>query len=538
MVPGAGWLTSDGLSGTYTNTQPVNENPKSLVAEGGWLNGFGSLFYNRIHITPQRIDLGNLLTPQVRTVEVWNSFLVSVDLEAVTAQNNEGVTINAPVSVPGVFLPLQNVIYTISAFIDGPSVIDALFLLTIDGVDYPIFVVGSRIVIFPFLADWSDNVSEVLEWLSSVTQSDNGTEQRAQLRNSPRKALTYSIKTMTPRASQYLESLLYGWQARNFAVPNVTDRARLLTGASAGVLELELNTENLAFYPGESALLYSDFQHFEAAEVLSITPTKLNLVRPTNNPWPAGTKVLPLKVGHMDNAQSLTRKTDYHTQATLTFRLQAGPGSPAIPTSSIPVSYRGQEVYLVKPDWSVDPTFNYTNNFDTFGDGDPGLLEFSEVSPFPIILRQHRWLLRDRTQITAYKAFQGRRNGRVVPVWLPTFNADFFITANVISSATSITVEDNGYYALASSTDARRDVAIFLYGVTTPIMKHIDSVVDNGDGTVNLVFSETIGTTITKEQVSRISHLNLYRNATDALSFTWLSDTVAVVTPTFALVKG
>lgn len=77
------------LSGPQTNTQPVDENPTSNA--GDYLGGFVDHLYNKIHINPPALDMGNLVSNQLRTVELWNAFFTSVNLSSFVGTNTEGI---------------------------------------------------------------------------------------------------------------------------------------------------------------------------------------------------------------------------------------------------------------------------------------------------------------------------------------------------------------------------------------------------------------------------------------------------------------
>src|SRR3546814_21041247 len=65
-------------------------------------------FYNRIHISPSRIDLGNLISVQTRNVVVWNAWLDQPrSLTALAFVAAGGITATGEGALPLAFAPLQ-----------------------------------------------------------------------------------------------------------------------------------------------------------------------------------------------------------------------------------------------------------------------------------------------------------------------------------------------------------------------------------------------------------------------------------------------
>lgn len=535
---GDGWLASQGNAGIYASTQPVAENPRSLVGHGGFSTGYGALFYNRIHMTPSLVDFGNLLTDSARYVELWNGFLASKPLESLASAGADGVSLDSPVAVPSTLLPLQAVVYTLTVITDGPAEINALFTWQVDGQDLLLIVVGSRVVVFPFLPNWEDGLEEELAWKTSIERAYAGDEQRAQLRNSARKRLQYPVLLRSAHDSARLENLLFGWQARNFAVPIATERSRLTAHAPALSTTLYFDTTDLGFYDGQQIVLISSSESYEAAEIDTVNVDHVTLRHELGSSWAAGTPVYPVGVAHLQNQQEIARHSNYYSGATFDWLFQPTEANANTPsTGTISTTYRDIEVYLLKPDWVSPPTFSFDNQFVTLGADDIGALAFDQKADFPMIIRQHRYVHKTRAQIAAFRQFLARRRGRLSACWVPSWNSDFIITAPVDSSASVITVKDNGYRAFVDAHDARRDIAIFLKSQTVPVMCRINSTVDNFNGTINLVLSAVVGQSFDPADIRQVCHLNLFRFGSDALTLQWPTRNVVLAMLSWLLVK-
>lgn len=536
--PSDAWLASTSNTGTRTNTQPVTENPQNYAGFGEFAAGYGGIFYNRVQIQPSLIDLGNLLTEQSRYVSVWNGFLSAKEIESIAAANAEGVNINVPVPVPSTLGPLQEVIYTVTGTTQGPSRIDATFTWTIDGEEYDLRILGNRIVVFPFLADWKDGLTEELAWMSSVERAYDGGEQRRELRNAARKKFNYAIKFLDRHQTARFENILFGWQARNYAVPIPSSRTRLESNVGIGASALSMNTVDRGFYAGQPAVIMTGPDKFEAVEIDTVTDTGITLARPIVQNWLKGSYVFAAGAAHLQQQQPLNRVSSHYGTAQLDWDFEVTDANANTPSGAAAVVYRSQEVYLAKPSRKPNPSFTFQDMFDVFGADDVGELDFEPTSDWPTIIRQHLYIYKTRAEIMAFRRFLKRRAGRVVPVWLPSWNDDFIIAANVDSSSSAIVVRDNGYRSFVNGHEARRDIAIFRYGVALPIMLRITDVADNFDGTVNLIFDSTVGTTFTKEAVKQICHMNLFRLGSDSVTLQWHTDTAMSATLNFIMVKA
>src|SRR3546814_15170582 len=83
-------------------------------------------FYNRIHIAPSRIDLGNLISVQTRNVVVWNAWLDQPrSLTALDFVAAGGITATGEGALPLAFAPLQQRTWSIAVGTEGPAVLDA-----------------------------------------------------------------------------------------------------------------------------------------------------------------------------------------------------------------------------------------------------------------------------------------------------------------------------------------------------------------------------------------------------------------------------
>src|SRR5574338_82295 len=74
--------------------------PGSGPRVGAIAHSFERDWYNRVHIIPARIDLGNLFQDQLRTIDVWNAHFVSRTLSSILETGTDGLTLTRPGGAP------------------------------------------------------------------------------------------------------------------------------------------------------------------------------------------------------------------------------------------------------------------------------------------------------------------------------------------------------------------------------------------------------------------------------------------------------
>lgn len=85
----------------------------------------GLNWFDMLHILPRRIDAGNILTTQVRTLDIYNAFLYEEhDLEAFINNAGAGTNITDLPSLPYSIPPLKSLLMTLEITPDGAPTIN------------------------------------------------------------------------------------------------------------------------------------------------------------------------------------------------------------------------------------------------------------------------------------------------------------------------------------------------------------------------------------------------------------------------------
>lgn len=519
------------IHGASTFHGQVSEIP--FAKYGDLWNGVNWTLYNHILIFPPLIVLGNLLTNQTRTIQVWNSFGVPKTISDFTTLNDDGITVTEPVTIPYVLKPLELITYVVEISTDGPATINATYTWTVDGADYIANIVGKRAFIFPFPPNYRDEITESLEWKSDIIRSRSGHEQRRAIRTKPRRQFEYSY-TLGKEDNQRLQNILWGWQNRVFALPVWTDKLITTSPINIGDIVINLDTTNFSYKAGDSLILYKDADDFEVAEILSIGST-ITLVRAVTKNWPTNSKVFPIIEAHMPVSSPVKRLTGSVTEGVATFITDPSVVDPYIPTGGSFVSYDGLEIITIQPNWinDLDNTFEFP--FDTL-DYESGSVQWQSSEDYSFNTRRYSWLLKNRQAIKEFRQFLGRRRGMVKTFWVPTWTEDFTVVQTVGAGDSSIVVQDNGYADLIKANPAHNRIMIRLTNGITYYRKINDAIIGPGNKQITLTLDNSLGVSYTVDKFIAIHMIDRCRLATDKVSLQWKTNSTVVIETTFTTV--
>ena len=504
---------------TSTSNLPVSTTP--YVVTGGIAISYFDDYYNRIHIKPPQIDLGNLLSVQTRQATVWNAYLTPQGLGAILEYGTEGIT-ESGIAAPTVFAPLEERVFTLRVDIEGPATIDALYIFIFPFEAPELRATGRRVVVFGYEPNWSEPVRERLSWLTDVLLSQSGIEQRVGLRSLPRRALSYSLLTRDRLASAKLETILLGWQARPYALPVWTERQELAAPLSAGSIAIPCQTTDYEFAPNGLALLWRAHDQHEAVEIASVGASSITLKSPTVSAWPAGTRLYPIRLARLTQRQKFARETNHHLSGTVEFEMA---DSPAIAAQDTGDTYAGYRVYAGGTNWAEPVEIEALRQLDVL-DYDTVPPWVDDLSGLAALLKSWRWTLGSRAEIVALKKWLAAREGRRVPFWSPTQAEDLKILAPIGSSAVSITVENIGYARFLNGRADRRHIMIetvagqrFYRAVTASSEIDVD--------TEQLAIDSALGVTLQPADVKSARFIHLTRLESDEIEIEWHSLAVA-----------
>jgi hypothetical protein len=518
-------------AGAKANNLPISEIVSAF--SGNRVRQFEQDWYHHVHLLPAKITLGNLLSTQIRQVEVWNAHFASQTLSAVIGENDGGISLAAPVNPPTTYGMLESRLHNVSVSLDGPPVIEADFTFQFPEEAPTLSITGRRVVVFGLKPNWADGWLERLMWATDVLTARDGTEQRVSLRAKPRRSLEFSILVGSADAA-LLDVLLSAWQSRVYALPIWPDKAVLTAAIAAGSSVIPLTTTHLEYETDGLLVIGSDSRNTEAAEVLSVASNAVTLKQPLLQSWPAGAFVTPARTARLRVTQAVSRVTDAIATARLVFDIA---GTTAITKQDSTTTFNSTPVWLTRPNRVRDVESDYQRLAEVL-DFDTGITAVDDHAARPFVRRSFDYIFKNRTEIAAFKAWLAARQGRLTAFWHPTWEASIVPVKKIFSNQTVMTVASRGY-ALYFNPMPGRTEAAFLHKNGTWYFRTISSF---GAGTIGdeevMTINQSFGFDANPEDWVAIYFLEKTRLDADQIEINWQTDSVVEASVPMLSVKA
>lgn len=526
-----GWPPYEVLESASPLQGPVTHWPVSAVGQvlqGSQSGSYSDDFYHRIHIAPNQLILGNVASTQSVPVYVWNAYFEPRTLDAIQGLN-EGILVAGQPAPPLLFAALQERGWLLSVTPEGQPTLDVTIRWQFnDGATAGLRVTANRIVAWTFAPDWQDGVLERLTFATDVLQSESAVEQRRAIRLAPRREFEAPMY-VEGRERQLLDLMLFGWGDRLWALPIWHEIQLLQVDMESGENFLPCSTEHLDFHVGGLAMLRSENAFSsETVEIEAIAPAGLQLKRTTQQAWPAGSRLYPVRTAQLLEQPSLTRLTDQAIQADVRFLVMEACDWPALMPATL---YRGRPVFDAIPDESEDLSAAFarlTRSLDLGG----GLPRTIDTADRGLTVLGQRWLDLGREARSALRSFLYAMSGRQKAVWVPTHAADLTLVAPVASSATVIDIEQIGYTRFAAGRPGRRDIRIQLYDGTL-FFRRILGASELDANTERLALDAELGRLVTPADVARISWMAFCRFDSDTVEIEHQTDSEGIASSAF-----
>jgi hypothetical protein len=520
------YLPTGAAAGTQADNLPISAEPKNTQT-GTVADSFGFLhWYNRIHVTPLTLALGNLISSQVREISLFSTYFVPRTLNDVTLANGEGLVLTEPAATPLVLAPWQELVYELAVSTDGPPVIDATVSYDVDVIDLAVAVTGVRIVAWHVAPNWLDPVRETLFWLTDVQRTESGLEQRVALREGPRQAWSFTFDCDGP-LRRTLESEIYAWGSRVWVLPIWPDVVELSAALTAGATSIPLSTATRDYHAGGLGLLLSpDGLSYESFEVDAVGPSALTLARPLLNNWPIGTACYPARQARLTEAQGLGRLTSSYVTASASFETV----EQILRTFDAEPLYRDLPVLEHAPNWRDAPQLSFRRQLSTL-DSQTAALLVQDRSGLAEPAQTVLWSTFDREEQDQLRQFLYARAGRWRGIWVPTFAADLKLAATVGAAEVNIDVERIGLVQFVGADVGRRDIRIELTNGAVHY-RRVSGFAAVDAQTERMTMNTAIGVEITPESVAMISWMMFARLDDDVVEIEHASAAVAEATLT------
>lgn len=495
------------------STQTHQEASTSMA--GAKVAMFGGLFYERFHVSTLSFTLGNLVGNQVRELTIWNAYRRARVLESLDLLNGEGITIGGQPPAPLQFAPLQLRTYTLEISSDGPPNVDATLVFDLDeGESITIDITGSRVTPWIFKPDWSRGLSESLEWLTDILESENATEQAISMRIGPRRSLGFSFGAEL-QERQAMESAVAGWSGRVWSVPMWMDGVDVPVSLPAGSQVVPVPTIGRDFEAGGLAMLMGEgWRDYEVVEVDSLTSAQVILRRPTARSWPSGSVLYPARTARMDAGVTFNRFTGQAHTGSVQFNMLGPNDWPEL--QDMPL-YRGLPVLEDIPEWSQEPQILHERKLAVV-DVRTGRPEVTDMGDLPLIRQANRWTVVGRAEIARMRSLLYRLRGKHRAVWVPSWVEDFTLAAQAAETSTQLLVDWQGYALYLNGARNRRDIRIASSAGVE--YARIQAATEQSSAVERLAIDNPLARTY-EPGATTINYMTLFRLDTDLIEWAW-----------------
>ena len=489
--------------GQVTDNSPIQElqNVVTAYRAPSFLNDF----YYRVHINPSALDLGNMLSSQSKTVEVWSAYFEPNLLSSLDSTGAEGITLTQPEVPPTYFAALESRLYGLNISTNGPPVIAATFAFNFQSGANNLTIIGKRVVLWPFVPE--QEFEETLTWNTDILPSYNS-EQRIAIRQAPRQAFEHDFLLTQDQFSR-AKAIAKQWSHRVFGIP-VWSEILPIANLSAGATTIPVDTTKADYRAGDLIVLWASDINLAALEILNVYPTYIELKVPLTKAWPKA-YIAPLRFARTYEGFDFTRQANEYIGAKAKFDVLYNKD---LGDESTLTTYRGKTVLLDRSAVVGNLSERIARTIDVFDNGS-AIVQVDTINNWTRHVQTVSFIKNNRTDIWALRKWLHARKGKQKSFWLPSWNKDITILENVANTAASLTVSPIGYPLYYDV----RDIMIQLKNGSR-IFTRVTSGATNGDGNEILSLAAQVGTTFTTADVSFVCFMTHVRFDTDEITLT------------------
>ncbi len=387
-------------------------------------------------------------------------------------------------------------------------------------------------IVMPFQPDWSDGVTERMEWMTDVVRARGSAEQRIIVRDTPRLSLDFNFLLKGNQAA-LLDNLMWRNAWRRFYTPYWPLASALDADALSGSSTISLDTTDRHFRQGGLLVLTDgEGSKVEPRYSEALNPSSISVSFPLSVTWPAGTIVIP--AGEAVLQGGFETKSEYATanlmRSKMGFDFDPAANPILMSTGTVAATYRSVEILLAEPNWASKGSYDLKHYMKTvdFGTGpisvpDTDIVGENPYARQPVEMHTYEWFLKGRSAITSFRQFAMRRKGRAVSFWCPSWKSDFELLATVANGASAFTTKFN--YA-PQPIEGKQDIIIFFKN-GSHYARRITGITDNEDWTQLVSVDTPFPFGFTVNDVFKICYLNWARLGSDTVEIQWEHPTFA-----------
>ncbi len=458
------------------------------------------------------IVLGAVVTTYDKSFLIWSTHRTPQSIISITSVDpSNTAVVEQP---PQIFLPTEERYFNLRVEATGPSEIAATYTFTTaDGEVDIVEVSGFRTIVLAWRPQIP--VSERWEWSTNIMTSYDSSEQRVQIRDTPRQIVDFLLKPSTVRESTVMTSSLLGWMGNWWAIPAWHEQRMVISEASAGDLTISVDTSFGDFQLGWKVILWESWEKFEVVNVNAINASSLELEVGLSQGFSKATVVMPVHLGMMRTSVPHQARTSGLAEAQVSVSL-IGTIIPDEDDHTPDIEYQGYEVLQ---------TLNYTLSGLTAEQAVERPMDILDNGQglFEVQPRSHAtmnnvlgWEFQTDQSIWDYRTWLATIKGRLKPFWVLTWTPDITITSPFLDYEETVQIEDVFYGRYFAGAEYRLDLA-FVKQDGTILYRRIV-----GWGDDSLTLDSSLGFDGDMSDFKVICFLQLVRSASDDVNFNWL----------------
>lgn len=537
IAPGLGtpvpqlWGGIAALAGTLDQATPV---PMVQAYDGVMVAGSPlDHIFGHLYVSPLSFDVGNLTGATEYTLDIWNANLDDAVCTDVIRTGMEGISVG--LDYDGFTLAgLVSLSVPVTFMMDGSPIIDGtlilVFLVGETEMSAQVTFAGRRIVAWQWLPMSTSRpvLTERLEWLTEILTSRTRKEQRRMLRDAPRQSFAFASRLRTDAEAARLETALYGWHGRSWAMPVWAEQVAVDGPLAAGQTGVDVDTTRGDFRQGSMAMLWQSDAVNEVIILSGVMDTRLSFQLPTTVDFAAGRiLVMPVRTARIVD----TPRRGDHVQGGATFSARfLVSDNTELTSSASAVQYNGEDVLLDALYGEGGMVARDISRPMDVLDWQTGGVWYGDPSGFSASAWNMRWIMKTRDAVWQFRLWLHRRAGRVRPFWMPSWrDADLTLLATVGSTADTMRVADTAYTRLLAGSPTRRHIMVEMNDGT----RYLRGIVGGTAGSAGeeiLQLSSPFGADVAPASVRRICWLARCRLNADAVEIGWLRAGVATCT--------
>lgn len=347
-------------------------------------------------------------------------------------------------------------------------------------------------------------VRETLGWLTDVQTAKDGSEDRLQLRISPRQTFKFLYPVDGDNMRRAF-NMVYGRRTDQWVVP-VWTQAQNIGAVTAGVFSVTAEPDYSEFREGDYAILWQSPTEWQVLAVATASGSSVsfyNLADAFTNAW-----LMPARVAFIP---SNPRKVLNGSRAEheLTFQVEDN----AALTVSAPTQFLSADIYFDESLMSGDDTSDDIIGQLDLQDEELGVVAYYAPWLNNKIARSHRVVAEGPAEAWALRQWLHRRAGRYRGFWQPSFEADLR-WLNTSTITTTLDVDPADYMAHAQE---RTHIAV----ETTSgwLARTITATEEVSASLLRLTLNSSLA--VSPSSIKRICWLGFKRLNADSIELTW-----------------